>query len=176
MKLLGGWLDEPRARGGVRGEEPEEELCHLLSARLRRVRAVGARVLAAPDQPVLASLLAVRPEVRPPTDPRPPELAGDPVGDQPLDAEAAVVGKRLRFEGRRRVAAVGAAGDVDELEVREADVENADDRSEVGLQPLRVRRERVALPGDRFLEPDGLDLRGRRAGSAETLVDDGPEA
>src|SRR5215210_450442 len=91
---------EPGLRGGIRLEELQEQARDLVRAARRRTRSVCLDVGAAPRQSVGAALLAVGPEIRAPADPRPAELLGHPVLNQPANREAAVVCRRLRIERR----------------------------------------------------------------------------
>src|SRR6266542_3697455 len=95
------------------------------------MRAVRAEVATLPGEAVGARRRAVRPEVRPPTGPRPAAVArlerGHASLDRPLDGEAGGIGVRLRVERRRRVAAVRPAGQVDDGEIREPLSQYAED-------------------------------------------------
>src|SRR5262245_6203528 len=108
-------------------EEAQQLVGDLLLARARRVGAALAEVVDLVEQAVAVLGRAAGPDVRPPAQPRRDRLALrrvkvqllvalDLAGDQPLHREAGLVGERLRVEFRRRVAAVGAAGEIDELQ------------------------------------------------------------
>src|SRR6266545_4939442 len=93
--------DEPATRGGVVLEERHQQAHDLLNAGLGGMRAVVLDVVTGPFESVSAAAQPVRPQVRPPADPGPLQLADDPVLDQPADGVAAVVGRRLGVEGDR---------------------------------------------------------------------------
>src|SRR5262245_6511419 len=108
---------EPRPGGLFLVEELEQQFCHLLGALRRWMRAVLSDVFAQPDEAVLASLRAVGPKVGSPRKPRRAHLAlsriviqfrfaGDLIGDEPLDREAALIGVRLGIERRHRISSV----------------------------------------------------------------------
>ena len=78
---------------------------------------------------------------------------------------------RLGVEVRGRVARVGAAGQVDELEVHEAGAQDVDDRDEIVPEPVRIRGEGPVLAGDRLLQPHRLHLDRGCARVGDALVD-----
>src|SRR5215212_7302953 len=126
--------EEPALRRRIRLEELEEEACDLRRAGGGRVRAVLAEVVARPREAVGTRRQAVRPQIRPPTDPRALELALHPVLDEPARGVSAVIGGGLRVERRDGVAAVCPAGHVDQTEVWEARCQDPRDGAEIRSQ------------------------------------------
>src|SRR5436309_1440223 len=97
--------DEPASRGGVRLEERDQQVDHLLHAQLRRMGAVVLDVVARPDEAVVAPEQAVSPEIRAPAEPRSLELSAHTLRDHATYGIATVVGSRLRVETCDRIAA-----------------------------------------------------------------------
>src|SRR5437762_929556 len=132
---------------------------------------IGLDVIARPGEAVAALDQAVRPEIRAPAEPRSLELADHAILDHASYRIAAVVGSGLRVEPGDRVTAVGAAREVDEMEVRVADAHGAGNRSEVRLERSRIPGEAPVLTGDCLLQPDRLHLVRRDAGCDQSLID-----
>ena len=61
-----------------------------------------------------------------------------------------------------------------DFEIRESRPEDLHQRLHPPLEALRIFRERPSRPGQRLLQPAGLDLGGRHARARESLIDRGP--
>lgn len=153
---------EPRLRIGVGCEELPKHVHHLLDSRLVvGMNAVLHEVASFPDQAVVLSRRgAVGPKIRPPQQQRRLDAAFgrvvvehrvgalDLLLDQPAHRKGAFIGVWLGIERLGRVAPVGSARQIRDLQVRVARLRDIQDHGKGGLELLSVGRERAPVAVD----------------------------
>src|SRR5206468_2455654 len=90
------------------------------------------------------------------------------------DRETGFVSVGFWIEGRASIAAVGPAGQIDQLHVGKSFRQELHNGGELGLQSLGVLGEALRRPGVRLLDPYGLDLLAGGCRRLEPLVNRGP--
>ncbi len=180
----------PQARGRLHVEEEPDHVRDLELAVRRGMDAVPldvARSTGRPDEPIARTRdNSIRPDVRPPEQHRRLHRTDVGIGvqerttrhlllDQSAHGEAGLVAQRFAARRVRVVAAVGAARDVAELELREDISQMPHDHAKVRLQGVGMKREaRVRDGAFRFLEPRHLDLIGIEPGRGDLARNDAP--
>lgn len=147
----GALRQKPGPRSGLALQKSEQQPCNFLLPCRRGMRAVRTEILPAPNETVATALVSVRPQVRPPSDPRGADRAlgrvkgqfgvyTDLTRDDPFHCKTAFIGVWFLIRRAGCVAAVGAARQVSHLQIREPVVK-------VMQNPDQVRLLRAALGG-----------------------------